>query len=182
MAIALAIAGKIGSGKTTVTKSLAKTLGWPRASFGDYVRAVASTRGVPQTRAHLQDLGTLLLRDDPREFCRAVLSNAGWETGQSLVIDGLRHAETIEIIRELVSPAVLRIVLISVSDETRLRRLAERGEGEAATIGTVEAHSSEQQVSSVLASFADLTLIGDEPSDAIVCKLIGWIRNQQCNH
>jgi dephospho-CoA kinase len=127
MAIVVAIAGKIGSGKTTITKSLAKLLQWPRAGFGDYVRAVARKRGESQAREHLQELGTQLLRNDPREFCKAVISSAEWRPGEGLIIDGLRHAETIGIIRELVSPAVLKIVLISVPEETRFQRLKERG-------------------------------------------------------
>jgi dephospho-CoA kinase len=181
MAMVVAIAGKIGSGKTTITKSLASELGWPRASFGDYVRSAASARGLAQSRTNLQELGTLLLRSDPREFCKAVLTSARWQTGESLIIDGLRHAETIPILRELVTPAVLKIVLVAISEDTRLKRLAERGEGDASRITLVEGHSSELQVGSVLGTIADIVVSGERPSNAIVSELTRWIRNQHCN-
>jgi dephospho-CoA kinase len=166
MAMAIAIAGKIGRS---------------RASFGDYVRSVARARGLPQTRTSLQELGTLLLRGNPHEFCKAVLTAAPWLAGESLIIDGLRHAETIPILRDLVSPAALKVVLISISENTRLKRLTERGEGDAKTIAAVEEHSSEQQVGSALAGLADLVVSGEKTSDAIVSDLTGWIRNQQCD-
>jgi dephospho-CoA kinase len=181
MVMAVTFAGKIGSGKTTITKSLAKTLGWPRVGFGEYVRSVARERGEPQTRKHLQELGTRLLADDPHQFCKAVLLSAEWRRGESLIIDGLRHVETIEIIREFVSPAILRIVLLSVPEQARIRRLKERGEGDALTIVEVEAHSSEQQVASGLSAFADLSIDGDKKNDAVVSEIAAWIRNQQCN-
>jgi dephospho-CoA kinase len=178
MAIAVAVAGKIGSGKTTITKCLAKVLGWPCASFGDYVRSVARDCGQSQGREHLQNLGTQLLRSDPHDFCRAVLSTAAWTPGDSVIIDGLRHTETIEILREIVSPAVLKIVLISVSEEIRLRRLKERGEGDETAVAIAEAHSSEQEVASGLSAFADLVIDGDKQRDAVVTELTSWIRNQ----
>lgn len=179
MAIAIAVAGRIGSGKTTVTKSVALSLGWPRASFGDYVRAVAKERGLPQTRTQLQELGTSLLRSDPPQFCAAVLHHSGWRLGENLIIDGLRHAETIPIIRGLVAPAPLKIVLISVPEETRLKRLAARGDGDKDSVASVEAHSSEQQVASALGDFADFIVNGDHSVEAVAQGLCEWIRNQQ---
>ena len=175
MLLVVAFAGKIGSGKTTITKSLAELLGWPRASFGDYVRSVLHERGLQETRQNLQRIGTQLLENDSRGFCSSVLLSCGWKAGQNLIVDGLRHVETIDIIREIVQPATLRIVFVSVSDETRLRRLKQRGEGD---IASVERHSSEQQVSSVLQRRADLLIEGNRAANMIVAELTDWIRNQ----
>jgi dephospho-CoA kinase len=181
MAMVVAIAGKIGSGKTTLTKSLANELGWPSASFGDYVRSAATARGLTESRKNLQELGTLLLRSDPHAFCSDVLANAPWQAGESLIIDGLRHAETVPILRELVAPAVLKVVLIEISEHTRLNRLIARGDGDASAIAVIEEHSSEHQVGSVLRALADLIVGGDRPRSVIVSELTNWIRNQQCN-
>lgn len=181
MAIVVAFAGKIGSGKTTVTNSLAGLLCWHRASFGDYVRLVVRERRLDATREELQRVGTELLREDPRHFCSSVLLNCGWRCGENLIIDGLRHVETIEIIQKLVQPALLRIVFLSVDEETRIDRLTQRGEADATTIAPADAHSSEQQASSTLAASADLVIDANKPVDEIVREVMNWIRSQRRN-
>src|SRR5579859_1042107 len=161
--LVVAFAGKIGSGKTTLTTALAEFLKWPRASFGDYVRTAVRERGLPQTRYNLQRVGTELLHNDIGKFCKSVLLSSGWNGNQSLIIDGLRHTETIDVIREIVLPATLKIVFISISDNTRLQRLKNRGEGNADAIEDADRHSSEQQVASVLRGCADLLVDGCKP-------------------
>ena len=44
--LVLAFAGRIASGKSTFSMGLAQVLGWPRVSFGDYVRQVARHSGL----------------------------------------------------------------------------------------------------------------------------------------
>ncbi len=178
MPLAVAFAGKVGSGKTTITRPLAEALGWPRTSFGDYVRKVVRERGIPVTRHNLQVIGTQLLEADPRAFCSSVLSNCAWKAGQNLVIDGLRHTETVEVIRELVRPAALRIVLISTPEATRTQRLKNRGEGSVHTIASIDTHSSEQQITSVLGNLADLVIDGAKPTEMVVAELVQWIGSQ----
>lgn len=173
--LAVAFAGKLGSGKTTVTRSLAEALGWPRAGFGDYVREAVSRQGLEGTRENLQKIGSQLLNKDPEQFCASVLLSCGWKAGHNLIIDGLRHVETIEIIRRLAYPAALKIVFISVSESTRLERLQRRGECD---VATADRHSSEQQVGSAVYSRADLVIDGDRPLGSIIVELTEWIRNQ----
>jgi dephospho-CoA kinase len=173
--LAVAFAGKLGSGKTTVSQSLAEVLGWPRACFGDYVREAVRKAGLQGTRENLQAIGTELLEKDPKEFCSSVLLSCGWKTGQDLVIDGLRHVETIEIIRKLVHPAILRIVFITLPESTRLQRLEKRGESD---VAAAELHSSEQQVASAVYARADLVIEGNKPLMSIVAELTEWIANQ----
>jgi dephospho-CoA kinase len=170
----VAFAGKLGSGKTTVTRLLAKELGWPRAGFGDYVRNAVRKQGLDGTRENLQRIGSQLLDSSPVAFCTAVLSSSGWETGQSLLIDGLRHVETIEIITKVVYPAAFKIVFISVTEAIRLERLRQRGEND---VLAAELHSTEQQVSTSVYSRSDLVIDGDRPARLIVSELTKWIRN-----
>jgi dephospho-CoA kinase len=171
----IAFAGKIGSGKTTITKSLADVLGWSRASFGDYVRKVVRERGLEETRVVLQRVGTELLRADPRDFCRSVLLSAGWRTGQDLLIDGLRHAETIEIIRQLTQAETFRIVFVRIKEEVRLQRLEGYEENVPSYRATVEAHSSEAQVTSNLAESATLVVDNDGPLQATISEILKWM-------
>jgi dephospho-CoA kinase len=177
MSIVIAIAGRIGSGKTTLSKDLANALQCLRASFGDYVRAAVQERGLPQTRENLQVIGTQLLTSDPTGFCSSVLSSCGWQPGKDLVIDGLRHLITIPIIRRLVEPSAMKIVYISVPEEIRLQRLNDRGEGDAHNVARIESHSSEQELGPI-AQMADLAVRGDSPRDVNVAEIAAWLRNQ----
>jgi len=178
MAVVYAFAGRMGSGKTTLTKALAKAVGCKRASFGDYVRHVVKGRGLKQTRENLQKIGTELLEQDRLGFCSEVLYHSGWTPGEPLVIDGLRHAETIELIQQLVSPLRLKIVYIKVDDGIRLERLSARGEGERDALSVAESHTSEQQVGTILAQRADLTIDGGGSIQESTRKIVEWIQNQ----
>ena len=177
MPVAIAIAGRMGSGKTTLSKDLANALECVRASFGDYVRGAVRERGLPPSRDNLQVVGTELLIGDPVGFCSSVLSSCGWQPGMDLVIDGLRHLITIPIVRRLIEPAGMKIVYISVPEQVRLERLKARGEGDACNIARIESHSSEQDLQSV-AQIADLAVRGDRPRDANVSEIAAWLRNQ----
>lgn len=176
MALAVAFAGKIGCGKTSVSNGIAGAVGWPRASFGDYVRQIAKGEGLTASRRNLQVVGTQLLERDMKNFCAAVLSSSGWQRPGSVVIDGLRHRETIPILQEIVSPAKLKIVFIKTTDEIRLQRLTRRDSAERAEIRAAEAHSSEQQVSSALQDVADLVIDGDRPIQDILREVVAWLR------
>jgi hypothetical protein len=131
-----------------------------------------------QTRENLQTIGTELLEQDRFGFCSAVLDHAGWTPGEALVIDGLRHAETIDLIRHLVSPLSLKIIYLDIDEDIRQERLRARGEGAREALSLVESHSSEQQVTSILAGRADLTIDGGNSIQESVNKLLAWIPNQ----
>ena len=178
MAAVLAFAGRMGSGKTTLTTALAEALGCRRASFGDYVRHVVKARGIEQTRENLQKIGTQLLEEDRLAFCNSVLLHSGWKPGDTLVLDGLRHAETFAWIRQLVCPLLLKIVYLEIDDDIRLKRLEARGEGEGRSLDLAEAHSSEQQVTSILAGQADLTIDSGKPTQECVRRIVEWSQNQ----
>lgn len=55
----ITIAGKLGSGKSTTAKIVANLLGYPRHSGGDFMRAMATSRGIT-----LKELGTLADTDE----------------------------------------------------------------------------------------------------------------------
>lgn len=173
--LVIAFSGKLGSGKTTISNATATALGWPLVGFGDYVRKVVRERGLEGTRENLQAVGTELLEGDSYDFCKAVLSSGGWIAGEPLLIDGLRHVRTIAIIQELISPAKLKIISISVSEATRLRRLGQRDQVDAASTGIIEAHSSEQEVGAILCNHADLVIDGEKPVSELVAEVVLWI-------
>ena len=178
MAVVLAFAGKIGSGKTTVTTALATALGCKRASFGDYVRHVTASLNLEQTRENLQRIGSELLKQDRIGFCDAVLRYSGWTPGETLVLDGLRHAETIDPIRRLIRPAELKIIYLEIDDDTRLNRLCLRGDGDQSSLTAAESHSSELQVRSELTSRADLVINSSASVSDNVNRVIEWAQDR----
>lgn len=173
--LVLGFAGKIGSGKSTISKEVANALGWTRASFGDYLRSRAKSSGFEQSREVLQEIGASLIENDPKEFCRAVLAHYKWNAGEPLVIDGIRHEEILEALRSLVAPLEVRLVFLEVPDNQRLARLQKVNETVAENLAEVELHSTEVQVDDRLKELADLKLAGTQPVGELVSKVVGWV-------
>jgi dephospho-CoA kinase len=178
MAFAIAFAGKIGSGKTTISTAVSRALGCKRASFGDYVRHIVSNRGLELTRENLQRVGTEILEADRFEFCRNVLEYSGWSRGESLVIDGLRHSETIPLLNRLVSPTKVRIAYLEIDEQSRIERLGAREEACRETLTSADAHSSEQQVEKTLRKIADVTLDGRKSIEDCVATVLEWMAKE----
>jgi len=173
--LVLGFAGKIGSGKSTVSAEVARTLGWSRASFGDYLRTVAKSNGFGESREVLQELGASLVEKGVEEFCRAVLAHYQWNAGEPLVVDGIRHAEVVEALRRLVAPLELRVVFLDVDDNTRRARLRGIDEDIPKKLELVEAHSTEEQANERLPALADLRLPGDKPVQQLVSTVVNWV-------
>ena len=173
--LVLGFAGKIGSGKSTISEEVARTLGWSRASFGDYLRSRAKSSGFGQSREVLQEIGASLVENDTKEFCRAVLAHYKWNAGEPLVIDGIRHAEVVEALRTLVAPLELRLIFLDVPEDQRLARLQKVDEAVAENLLEVESHSTELQVKDRLRELADLKLAGTRPVEELVSTVVGWV-------
>ena len=127
------------------------------------------------SREVLQYLGASLIEKGVDDFCRAVLAHYGWNAGEPLIIDGIRHAEVVESLRKLVAPLELRVVFLDVQDEDRLKRLTILDARMAEHLELVEGHTTEQQVKDLLPQLADLRLPGDRPVSELVSTLINWI-------
>ncbi|MBL8379609.1 MAG: hypothetical protein JNM79_17205 [Burkholderiales bacterium] len=155
--LAICFSGRIGSGKSTLTARMSEMLGWPRASFGDYVRSVAISRNSNvDSRLVLANLGGQLIDElGWNEFCARVLSSAGWVSPGNILIDGIRHVEAICTLRRLCLPASLFHIHIDLSDEMAKTRQIGKGVLE---LSGGERHSTEIQVRTSLAEIADLKL------------------------
>lgn len=173
--LVVAFAGKIGSGKSTLSAEVAGALGWPRASFGDYIRTVAKSNGFEDTREVLQEIGESLVEKGVDDFCRAVLTHYQWSAGEPLIIDGVRHAEVVSALRRLVAPLELRIVFLDVNDAVRHERLTGGDEAMPEKLQMVESHSTEVQAKDQLPALADLYLSGDRPVGELVSTIVNWI-------
>jgi dephospho-CoA kinase len=169
----VAVAGRIGSGKTTLASVLADRMECPRASFGDYVRFVAAERGLDcSDRTVLQDLGEELIGKGWNSFCRSVLDHARYEAGP-VVIDGVRHISAIATIRELVAPTPCRLVAVRVPEKIRAARLHVRGVSYEVARAS-DGHPGESEVRRVIES-ADFIVEGEEP-DRAADAVLSWLQ------
>ncbi len=174
----VSFAGRMGSGKTTISSTVATALGWARVGFGDYVRAVARQRGMGDSRETLQALGESLLAEGSERFCRAVLAQADWQPGQSLIVDGIRHVQVVDALRQLAEPSQFLLVLISTDEEVRRYRLQQRdGDGQG-SLHQAELHSTETQVQSFLPEIADLIVNGDRSPYKVAEEVAMWVQQQ----
>lgn len=175
--VALAFAGRIASGKTTLSSTVAQVLGWPRVAFGDYVRSVAAARGLGIEGHVLQELGACLIEEQGwGDFCRSTLAQASaWRAGRPIVIDGIRHAEVLEALRPLVAPADLLVILLKAPDETRLARLRARRNA-TRDRRRADTHSTEVQLGSTLPPLADLIIDGRRPVNDLVADVLALVQ------
>ncbi len=173
MDVALGLAGRIGSGKTSLASELARRMECPLASFGDHVRSVARERDLDDSdRKVLQTVGDELIALGWQQFCRAVLDQAAFAGGPA-VIDGVRHHEAVAALRPMVAPARLFVVAVASPDDERLHRLADRGLSDA-EITRADAHPNEGEVVDVVAA-ADCVVDGRLSVDAAADEVMAWL-------
>jgi len=175
--VVLAFSARQGSGKSTISAELAEELGWPRAGFGDYLRRVADERGLNTDREILQELGERFVRDNLEQFCRNVLGSVGWVPGQGIVVDGIRHAQTMEVLRNIVRPMPVLLVYIDLPDAVRFDRLRARGVSETLAERN-EQHSTEAQVIDTLPRLADLRVDGRNTVAVIKAEIMASLRKR----
>lgn len=169
----LAFSGGIASGKSALSTGIAAVAGWPRVSFGDYVRQVTQTRGLEGNRKNWQAVGEMLIREDVDEFCRAVLAQARWKAGGDLVIDGVRHVEVLEALKSLLLPSRIYLVYVDVDEpsrDLRLRSMTSCGE----SLAELEQHSTEIAVRTALPRLAHLIVDGTRPMNDLVTEITRW--------
>lgn len=174
--VVIGIIGKIRSGKSSLSRGLSENLKWPYVSFGDEVRSITRRRGLNPSREVLQTIGEELVAKGAKEFCEAVLAQAEWQPGQSLVVDGIRHLKIVGILRDVVRPSVLRLVYVKTADDVRESRLA-NGINEPEDIKRIEHHSTEQQVGTILPRLVDLTVDGEKPIGGLISEIRASLSN-----
>lgn len=153
----ICFSSRIGAGKSTLSTSVANSLGWPHSSFGAYVRGVADKRGAGHSREVLQQIGEELVSTNLERFTRAVISGVAWQEG--CVVDGIRHMRVLDTLKSIVSPLPTFLVFIGVDEPVRRQRLRERGLTEE-EIDAADEHETEGQVRTVIEEQADLRVNG----------------------
>lgn len=165
--VAVALAGYAGSGKSTLGRMLAERMNGEVASFGDFVRHLATRRGIPHDRHSLQALGQSRIDEDPAAFVAEFLVWAAPAPERPLVIDGVRHAVVDGILREW-SREVGRSYHLILIDASLAKRAKRRHSGDEDETRRVDEHRVERETASTLPSVADHVVNGDgEPDDVL---------------
>jgi dephospho-CoA kinase len=133
----IALAGPIGSGKSTLSRALAAKLNADLLAFGEYLRAYAKDHGLAaESRSVLQDIGQQLVERDPRLFVRNALGWVRYRANRNLVLDGIRHESVWNEIHDVADEQgqVAKLVYLDVQEDIRQQRLRARGLSEAEII------------------------------------------------
>lgn len=172
----IGFSGKIRSGKTSIANALGLELGWPRGSFGGFLKGVAQERGLQESRAVLQQLGDSLIAEGWAPFVKAVLSAAGWTPGKALILDGIRHLEAVAAIRECTHPLSFTLIHVQIEESIRLARFPSP---EGVDRHALENHSSEFAVNALLPKVADFKVNGALPLQESVHQVVSFLRKKE---
>ena len=167
------VAGRIASGKTSISRRLVGALGAGYASFGDEVRerAHALHDGISDRRS-LQDLGERLVRREPVEFVEAGLarSEPPLDSVGIVVIDGVRHLAIAGLVKRLLADRLSLLIYIETSREVRMTRASRHGAQSNETIRSDD-HANEAEVDDLRDS-ADLVVGGDDDAGVVAQRIL----------
>ncbi len=168
----LCFSGLIGSGKTELSRRVARELGWKLVGFGDFLRNKASQKGLDNSRRKiLQDLGQQYINNGWENFCKNVLKSVNWRAGENIVVDGVRHFKAVETLKKVAGPCDIMLVYVLTEDGIRNFRLSQREEKEAAGV-SAEDHPVELETRNRLPKEADITVSGYLPAGEAAALVI----------
>ncbi|MGI8397443.1 AAA family ATPase [Agrobacterium deltaense] len=175
MAVVVCFSGKIGSGKSSVISELSRSLRWKQAGFGQFVRQEIVRRGDdPHSREALQDFGQRSVEADPEAFCHGLLKSANYRPGEDLLVDGVRHVKIFETLQAIISPASVRLVHLSLTDDAQQVRVDRRTDS--ADLNRARGHAVEAELISDLPQRADLIVNADVPFEQVIQECLLAIR------
>lgn len=179
MKVVLCISGRIASGKSVLASRVAVKLGWRTVSFSQILRSIALKRGLAEpTREELQRIGVERIQAGWREFCAEVLQQAGWHSGEGLVVDGVRHTAALDALAELVGPEPVVLVFINASNEALAPRLQSKGIVDLEALAEIEQDSTEREVTTDLVDRAALVVESENDPDSLADSVVSWVKER----
>ena len=176
--IIIAISGLSRSGKSSLSKELAKRLNCEISSFGGFLKFKAKQSGMNSEPTTLQMLGQSYIDNNPGELILGVLNQCAWQQGHSLVIDGIRHKRVFQLLKKYVSPTPLFLIHLWSTPQDLLTRLKKSNEVNNVSQLEFWRHPTEEEALSVLPQTADLILDALLPTDSLVQTTIDFLKNQ----
>lgn len=156
LSYAIIICGKIGTGKTTLSKKICLLLNADYISFGDYIRFIADSRNTIQNRTNLQNIGLELIRQHGySEFVKMVINHFTVRLNGIFLIDGVRDFEVFNVIKGLFDETFL--IFIDLSKDQILRNIENRDNIDINTINIALNHTIENKIDN-LKEYADMVI------------------------
>ena len=121
------------------------------------------------------------MAQDAGALCNAVLAPVGSASGKSIIIDGIRHADVVLTMQDLLAPSHLRLVYVGLDEAIRRARLMVRSDLSELSLEQLDVHSTEIEVSNYLAQIAHLVVDGSVPVAKLTDRIIVWVQNQSEN-
>lgn len=121
----ICIAGKAGSGKTTLAKYLSSQMNCRYVTVSDFLRSLCI--GDQITREILQEKGNECIKNGWDSFVHDFLRYVNWDGKGSLIIDGIRHVPFMEMLRIYLFPIRPICIFLDADDETLDNHIAIRG-------------------------------------------------------
>lgn len=166
--------GPIGSGKSSVSKLFAAKSGATWNGFGRTTRDIAEERGHGTDRKQLQELGALLVGNEPEFFCRRVIRPALENPQTPGVIDGLRHGSILTQIQKLVTPRQTVLVFVDAPINVRRERIKARDGLSPEQLGELDKHSTEIEVDQHLRNVAHFIADNTLSVEECVTNIESW--------
>lgn len=172
----VALAGRIGAGKSAIADMVARELSARRRSFGGVVRDRALQLGMRTDRETLQTLGDeIIAMEGWDEFCRLIVGDAA----EMVVVDGVRHVGAVDGLRRLVGADRFAVIFIDAPEEVRRARVAQRDATSDSEFAAAEAHPNEREVA-LVQRLASVVVTNDsenvEDVGTVVDGLVGELR------
>lgn len=169
--IILAFSGYIKSGKTTISQEIANKIDWKTISFGDYLRSIAKQKGLDPSRENLELLGKREIEQGWESFCKNVLSSVNWKKEENLIVDGVRHKEALDALKNITNPSDIYLIYIDTNLKNRIKR---SGYSES-KLKRFDSHYMEKQVISLIPHISDLIIDGNKKIEEIVLEILEWL-------
>jgi shikimate kinase len=169
----ICFSGRIGSGKTSVSRSVAAQTAAAWTSFGDLIREIAMSQSLdPESREILQMVGERVIRERGVAWlCSEVIRRSGWMRDKVLVIDGVRH---VSVFDELVSQlSGHRTYLVYLDLKEACERVNQQLSPQNRQV--VESHSTERDVLQALPERADLVVSTVAPLESVVQDVVEFV-------
>lgn len=124
--IIIGLAGKMASGKETVSKYFSDKYGAKKIRFSDPLRQILDILDLPDSRQNLQTLSTAVRQNFGEDILtKATLKLVSQLNSNLIVIDGVRRAADIKNFRELKN---FFLIYVDTSQEKRYERSVARNE------------------------------------------------------
>ena len=176
VSLLVCFSGKIGSGKTSISRGVASALGCRRTSFGGYLRGEVVRRGGdPDCRESLQDLGQSRIVQDAEAFCRDVLAAGGFGPGEDFVLDGVRHVDVLPHLVRIAAPSEVRLIFLEADAALRSGRVGERSDRAREDFYRADGHVVEADMADGLPEAADAIVDGSPCAQKVIGECMGLV-------